>query len=1609
MKGYHLTFLAWVAIAVNIGVRPASANSELEEKWMLVTVIRGQVESHNGTRPDADWLLIWKALLMREEDSIRTRDDSRASVTTADCRTLIVGANTMLELRRCHVTPLQMHMYRLKTTTGKIHTAIKKFLNGDSSFEVHTTKAVLATRGTTFIASSAQRIAFVQGNDLWVMNDDGSSRTNLLAAPSGGQIGRCAFSPDGSRMVYEVWHKTGDEPQTIDLWTAAADGSGPALLLSAGSLGDDCGKTGLRYLHRLCMGPSISPDGQSVSFLRVQDYQSVSDTYLNYREKEVCRMPLSGGTVTSLYKTMERPGWYSYYMCGEPTQWCPDGQIYFERSGANGARFSMICDATDTNRTTWPATMYMEYNTESGLSANQLSLTVGGQTYEFSGAFIGFGNQVAKTSGWTWTPHPAEWGTSQMGAWYGPLTVTLSAANSASLNARDGQGYVNNAPLWFQVYKGSTNVINKYGVDEAHGFPGLWSVSENGGTPSQALSEDLDSFTVDSSVSRVVAEGEYIPDGEALTSTYAAHFDRQGNERYVDLGQFSWSSAGNWNDTETRVVLWAGASSTAGEILALDPDTGDLLDLGSGRFPMYAPLYHTQVSVLEGTVAMTDTNYQNEVLVSAGQTAVADDLVTHGLPQPAQSIQGPYVTNTIPPVGSLVPATGSVAVVFQFTQPVATNSLNGQMLYGVSWPLAEPAGSQPDALIEATTEAAYTQEGSGRSFQMAMSNLVSSGAGTFRWNAGRTELTIVLTNRSSFPLAGDNRVRASLELGGVSNDTGRVLSFSQAETTFQMIDLPGTNGASLRSAAIGTSLSIPAGALSKATAIGLAGASDVPSGTGSPLASNWGNAGGVVVVSPTGTVLAVAATLVLPVKEGTPGAAIWAFDGTSWTNIGGAYDPVTETISTGIRRLGTFGVFYPQGAGASLVLTKGASTTAAATNQAVQFAMRVWNGGRAAATNTTITDVLPAGLNYETNSAEPPAVWAPATRTLSWNVGVLPPGESRTVMMSASTAASLASGAAVTNTATAVADFTPATNSNPAVVQIGPPVTAVRRLGAGSTNSTAVAQIGALGVGYRRAILSITTAQTQNTNLLDFADFDAQVRANQTNGLRTYGVVNARPTTNQWPAAPAFAAAFRACVERYNGDGVGDMPGLVQPVHEWEVFDAFTPGSNQWAGCTLDMYDSYLVLAGAVAHATDPAATILPSAVDGAPAGTTNYLQQLLASDPGVLDAIDAVSVHDHREGTSCAPAGGLPAIQYLEARSLAEMAAGIDRPVWLTAADFTATYQDMLASRGTPCTEAEQAQFLARAVPFALAAGIDRVFYNEVNCSPSDPPARQWAALITTNGNRRMAYYTLQKLAGLFDACTWTRLQSPATTTIAVELLTTNLQTARIVWDVSNRLQAVTLPIGPVSQARVTSLLPKTWDNTTAVWDVRTNTVTGGMLTLSVSGTPVCVEAVGYVDPDLDGDGILNPLDADADADGMPDAWEASHGLNPFVNDALLDPDNDGLCNLDEYLCGTDPQQSASTLGLEAMQNNDTDVCLQWASSPGQIYRVAWSRALGGGWSNTLDGALCATGTVTTWHDAGPPRTPTHPRTETNRFYRVLLEPAQNRNFINAATAQGL
>lgn len=54
----------------------------------------------------------------------------------------------------------------------------------------------------------------------------------------------------------------------------------------------------------------------------------------------------------------------------------------------------------------------------------------------------------------------------------------------------------------------------------------------------------------------------------------------------------------------------------------------------------------------------------------------------------------------------------------------------------------------------------------------------------------------------------------------------------------------------------------------------------------------------------------------------------------------------------------------------------------------------------------------------------------------------------------------------------------------------------------------------------------------------------------------------------------------------------------------------------------------------------------------------------------------------------------------------------------------------------------------------------------------------------------------------------------------------------------------------------------------------------------------------------------VTAEVPADADGDGMPDAWEQRHALNPnAASDSALDTDKDGYTNIEEFLNGTDPR----------------------------------------------------------------------------------------------------
>jgi hypothetical protein len=118
-----------------------------------------------------------------------------------------------------------------------------------------------------------------------------------------------------------------------------------------------------------------------------------------------------------------------------------------------------------------------------------------------------------------------------------------------------------------------------------------------------------------------------------------------------------------------------------------------------------------------------------------------------------------------------------------------------------------------------------------------------------------------------------------------------------------------------------------------------------------------------------------------------------------------------------------------------------------------------------------------------------------------------------------------------------------------------------------------------------------------------------------------------------------------------------------------------------------------------------------------------------------------------------------------------------------------------------------------------------------------------------------------------------------------------------------------------------------------------------------------------------------------DADGDGLPDWFELLYGLNP--NAANLDPDGDGMSNLQEYIAGTDPLDGQSYLKVNVAAAPG-GVQVWFAAVSNRTYTVQYNdSAAGGTWLRLKDVPARETNRVETVPDSGPG--------VTNRFYRLV------------------
>jgi beta-glucanase (GH16 family) len=134
----------------------------------------------------------------------------------------------------------------------------------------------------------------------------------------------------------------------------------------------------------------------------------------------------------------------------------------------------------------------------------------------------------------------------------------------------------------------------------------------------------------------------------------------------------------------------------------------------------------------------------------------------------------------------------------------------------------------------------------------------------------------------------------------------------------------------------------------------------------------------------------------------------------------------------------------------------------------------------------------------------------------------------------------------------------------------------------------------------------------------------------------------------------------------------------------------------------------------------------------------------------------------------------------------------------------------------------------------------------------------------------------------------------------------------------------------------------------------------------------------------------LLDP-NASQVGDGIPNGWKEQYGLNPFdPNLANEDPDGDGMNNLQEYLTGTDPTNSASYFHVTSVTPQGYDMLITWTCGGGLTNVVQSTTDPTMGYSDiSPDIILLGTGdTVTNYVDPGA---------ATNNpanFYRIRLGP---------------
>jgi hypothetical protein len=199
----------------------------------------------------------------------------------------------------------------------------------------------------------------------------------------------------------------------------------------------------------------------------------------------------------------------------------------------------------------------------------------------------------------------------------------------------------------------------------------------------------------------------------------------------------------------------------------------------------------------------------------------------------------------------------------------------------------------------------------------------------------------------------------------------------------------------------------------------------------------------------------------------------------------------------------------------------------------------------------------------------------------------------------------------------------------------------------------------------------------------------------------------------------AYLRFLAAVVERYDGDGIDDMPGLTAPIRYWQIHNE--PEGNHCglfrdnvAAFTLLMKDSAQVIRSACASCKvlngGAAYPLYLDQLPNAPQGGLRFWPDFVAA--GGADAVDVIAVH-YNNGKD-ADHGSVDNLEGLIRRARQLLGT---KPVWVT------EFGVVVGNHGnfTGLTEVEAASWFIRFYTAGLAAGAEKFFSDAVAFAEMD------------------------------------------------------------------------------------------------------------------------------------------------------------------------------------------------------------------------------------------------------------------------------------------------